>query len=276
MERALLGEVQHALRHRQGERRQLGQLRDELVHGGVELGGGHHPRDEPERERLLRADAAAAHDRVLRPREADQPDEALRPAAARDHPELHLGEGELDVVGRDAEVAGERELEADAEGVALQLRDHRLRAALRRGDVPVQARELLRARLEEAGDVAAGGERPAGAGDDDEAHGLVGAELAEHLVELGARAERHAVELAGDVERDRRHAALGLDAEALVLGHVVTLSSRRSRRSSLPDGLLGRSSTKRYSRGRLNRASVSEARQCASSSSAVSAPSATT
>ena len=48
------------------------------------------------------------------------------------------------------------------------------------------------------------------------------------------------------------------------------------RRRILPEGLFGSSATKRYSRGRLKRASVVEARQRASSSSAVAPSSATT
>ena len=60
-------------------------------------------------------DAPAAHDDVLGAAEPDEPREPLRAAPARDHPERHLGQAELDVVGGDAEVAGQRELEADAE-----------------------------------------------------------------------------------------------------------------------------------------------------------------
>ena len=49
-----------------------------------------------------------------RPR-PDEPREPLRAAAPGDHPEVELGQAELDVVGGDAEVARERELEPDAE-----------------------------------------------------------------------------------------------------------------------------------------------------------------
>ena len=123
-------------------------------------------------------------------------------------PSFTSGSAELDVVGGDAEVARERELEPDAEGIAAQPRDHRLRAALRRGDVPGQPRQLLGLASQEAGDVAAGGERRARAGQDDEADGVVGAELLEHAGELVAREHRDAVQLVGDVERDRRDAAV--------------------------------------------------------------------
>ena len=51
---------------------------------------------------------------------ADQVHEPLRPARARDHAERDLGQRELRVVGSDAEVAGQRQLETDAEAVAVQ------------------------------------------------------------------------------------------------------------------------------------------------------------
>ena len=105
---------------------------DHAVDGGVELPGGDDLGDEPPGERVGRADPAAAHDHVLRAAEADEAREPLRAAGAGDHPEPDLGEAELGVLGGDAEVAGERELEPDAEAVARMPRDHRLREALRR------------------------------------------------------------------------------------------------------------------------------------------------
>ena len=59
---------------------------------------------------------------------------------------------------------------------------------------------------------------------------------------------------------------VALDPEPVVLAHS---SSRSMRRRIFPDGLFGSSDTKRYSRGRLKRASDSDARQKASRSSAV-------
>src|SRR5262249_20275498 len=95
--------------------------------------------------------------------------------------------------------------------------------------------------------------------------------------ELAPRLQRDAIELARDVERDRGEPALGVafDPEAVVVSQAGA-SSRSSRRRIFPEGLFGSDSTKRYSRGRLKRASVSHDRQKASSSSAVSSPSATT
>ena len=113
----------------------------------VELGARHDLGHEAPGQRLLRADAPAAQHHVLGARQADQPHEPLGAAGARDHPERDLGQRELHVVGRHAEVAGQRELQPDAEAVAVHAaRSTGLRAALGRRDVPVQARELLRRR----------------------------------------------------------------------------------------------------------------------------------
>ena len=275
----LVGLVQHSLRDRQCERREAAELVDEAVDRRVELVRGNDLADEAERERLVRGDSTPAHDRVLRPPEADQACQPLRAAAAGDHPEPHLRERELDVVGGEPEVAGERQLEPDAEGVAAQLCDHGLGTALGRGDVPGEARERLGLGLEEPGDVPARAEGAARTREDDEADAFVLSELVERASELVARLHRDAIQLPGYIERDRRDAALvvPLDAEAVVAHAVLTgWSSRSRRRRTFPEGLFGSSSTNRYSRGRLKRASASEARHQASSSSAGTSRSATT
>ena len=199
---------------------------------------------------------ATAHHDVLRASEADQAHEPLRPSRPRDHPEGDLGEAELDVVGGKTEVARERELQPDPEDVPLEPRDHGLGAALRRGDVPRELRDLPGRALEEPRDVAAGGELAARAGEDDEPHGLVRVQLREGGRELVARRHGHAVQLPRHVESDRRDGAVALHGEPVVLGHASALVSSRSiLRRIFPDALFGSESTKRYSRGRLKRAS---------------------
>ena len=131
---------------REGERRKAVEVGDHALDRGVQLVGGDDLGDEAPGERVGGGDALAAHDDVLRAAETDEPGEPLRPARAGDHPEPDLREAELRVVGGDAEVAGERKLEADAEAVAADPRDHGLREALGGGDVPRQAREMLRGR----------------------------------------------------------------------------------------------------------------------------------
>src|SRR3712207_7897251 len=68
--------------------------------------------------------------------------------------QVELGQRELRALGRDAEVTRQRELEADAEGEAVEQRDHRLRAALRGRHVrseehtsELQSRQYLVCRL---------------------------------------------------------------------------------------------------------------------------------
>src|SRR5207248_8813789 len=58
----------------------------------------------------------------------------------------------------DAKVAGERDLEADAETIAAIGGDHRLGATCRRGDVPGEFRDVLGRCLQETTDIAAGRE----------------------------------------------------------------------------------------------------------------------
>lgn len=220
---AVVGVVQHALGHAQGERGEARQLVDEAVDGGVELRERDDLGHEAERERLRGRDAAAAHDQVLRAPEPDQARDPLGAAAAGDHAERHLREAELEVVGGDAEVACQRELEPDAERIAVQARDHRLRAALGRGDVPREARQVVRGALEEARDVAARRERGSGAAEHDHAHALVLPELVEGGRELLARRHGDPVQLVGHVERDPREPALRVAAhlEAVVLGRLA-------------------------------------------------------
>ena len=112
--------------------------------------------------------------------------------------------------------------------MALEPRDHRLRAALRRRDVVGELRDLPRAALEEAGDVPARGEGAARAGEHDEAHGVVGVELGEEPRELVAREHRDAVELPAHVEGDRRDSFASLDPEAVPAAHETFFAEPRS------------------------------------------------
>src|SRR5436190_12920968 len=59
-ERRIVDVVEHTLRHPQGERRELVEVADDAVDGGVELPRGHDLGDEPPGERVLGGDPAAA------------------------------------------------------------------------------------------------------------------------------------------------------------------------------------------------------------------------
>ena len=204
---AVVHGVEHALRHRHRQRRMARELADQRVDRAVELVRRDDLRDEPDRERLLGLHPSAAHDDVLRATEPDEAGESLRAARAGDHPDRRLGQRHLEVVGGDPEVARERELEPDAEHVALELRDHGLGAALGRGDVLRELGDDPRRLRQESGDVAAGGELAAGSGEHDEPHRIVPVELGEDLRQLVAREHRDPVELPRHVERDRGDAA---------------------------------------------------------------------
>ena len=160
------------------------------------------------------------------------------PPLTGNHAEVELRQGKLGSFLGDPEIAGERELEADAECVAVQQRDHGLRAALGCRDVPGEPRDFLRRSVQEALDVAAGGEGAALAAQDDRAHALVPAELFEELAQPVAGGHRDAVQLLRSVERDRRDAVLLVAAEqqAVCIGHAFTSWSRSSRRRIFPTG----------------------------------------
>ena len=71
-------------------------------HGGVvDLGGGHQPVDQPDRQRLVGLHEPAGEDDVLGLARADQPREPLGAAGAGDDAEQHLGLAERRVVGGD-------------------------------------------------------------------------------------------------------------------------------------------------------------------------------
>ena len=113
----------------------------------LEFGVGHAVGGDAPVEGLLAGDAARAHHDVLGARDADHLLQARRAAGAGDLAELLLGQRVERGLGGDAEVAGQRELEADAEAVAAVGGDHRLAAARRRGDVPGELATRARARL---------------------------------------------------------------------------------------------------------------------------------
>ena len=94
--------------------------------GGVDLGRGDDLVDEPDGERLGGAHDPAGEDEVLGLRRPDEAREALGAAGAGDDAEEDLGLAEPGVVGRDAEVAGERDLAPAAERVAGDGGDGRL------------------------------------------------------------------------------------------------------------------------------------------------------
>src|SRR6202022_1249904 len=73
----------------------------------------------------------------------------------RDLAETLLGKGVKAGFRDQAEIAGQRQFEADAEAIAAAGSNDRLTAARRRGDVPGEARDMLGRGIEKAADLAA-------------------------------------------------------------------------------------------------------------------------
>src|SRR5262249_40343354 len=71
-----------------------------------------------------------------RSRQSSDARDALAAAAAGNLPERHLRQGEQGFLGREPDIAGHGQLEADAHRIFLHRADHWLGTALGRGDVP--------------------------------------------------------------------------------------------------------------------------------------------
>src|SRR5581483_6873354 len=199
-------------------------------------------------------------------------------AGAGDLPELLLGQRVKRGLGGEAEIAGERDLEADAEAVAAVGGDHRLLASRRRGDVPGQLGNVLRARLQEALDVAAAGEMLAVCAQHDHAHFRMRVQRLEGATQLVALRHAHHVERRAG-EDDVAAFARGVHFDAKAVGLVEQsgrgMSERHGfsfneavgsapaegsrsyspaislRRRIFPTGDFGIALTNTYSRGRL-------------------------
>ena len=83
--------------------------------------------DQPELQRLLRADVLPGENQIERVGEADLARESLRPARAGNQSQLHFGQAEdcLRMIGGDAIPTRERRLESSAEAGAVDCGDDR-------------------------------------------------------------------------------------------------------------------------------------------------------
>ncbi len=169
--------------------------------------------------------------------------DALRAACAGEEPDLDLGQAEarLRIVGRDAVMAGKRQLEAAAHRGAVERRDPRLAAGF---ELAVGQRETAReiehhrvggflalglenrhvvvTLLFQHREVGAAAERILARGDDRALDGGVPRDLVDQRVELlHDRGVDHVHRLAGHVPGDQRN-AVGIDVE-LEIGHFVSL-----------------------------------------------------
>jgi len=176
----------------------------------------------------------------MRAPKRDQTRQALCAAASRQPSEAHLAEAELRVLGRDADVAGERLFEPAAVGVAIDRGDDRLRQ--------LEHRSVGGARVFAPGsfdvvrlDIAAGAERAvAGAGEDCHAEITVGLELRPDFREAAVGLEVARVQALGPIDRDIGDGAfLFEDYFHLLFDSFWISCSRRSRRRILPVTVIG-------------------------------------
>src|SRR5262249_39891420 len=106
---------------------------------------------------LATSQALGAHDEVLGAGNADHLLQASGAARARDLPKPLLRQRVLACLGRDAEIASQRNLKAHSKAVAAVGGDHRLATARRGGNVPGEPRHMLRACLQKSPNISAAG-----------------------------------------------------------------------------------------------------------------------
>ena len=213
---------------------------DPVLGGLDEIGGRHHGIDELHRLGAVEPELVALEQELQRVGGRHHARDALGAAGAGKQADLDLGQADagLVVVGGDALVAGEAELEAAAERGAVDGGDERLAAGL---DAPVELRQLAalgeqhrrrgllalalgqvaeraRQRFQQR-QVGAGAERLLARGDDRALDRGVGRDL---LDDRGQFLDRREID---DVHRAPRHVpgderdAVGIDVELEIVGH---------------------------------------------------------
>src|SRR5215207_923232 len=180
--------VQRPLGRRDGERCALGHARGQGGVLGDQLVVGHHLVDEAELPGLLRAEVVGGEGHPGHPAAADHVDAA----GHRDGGEqavVHLAEAEARLLGGDDEVARQRDLGAEAEGVAVHRGDddlgHPLDGLERRVGLPDEPIAVAHAVEGHPAEVGAGREGLAvAAGEDDGADLVVALERGDRLGQL--------------------------------------------------------------------------------------------
>ena len=178
-------------------------------------------------ERFRRADRIAANDHLDRKLRADRARQTLRATGARQQTELHFGQAEPRFLDRDAIVACQRNFETATERGTMDRSDDRLRRLLHEFENLGETGRLRR--LAEFGDVGAGDEGAAAAGQHDGLHFGIG-DRGLHAFE-NATAHRGAQRIdRGTVDRDDGdvvmtfefyHFAHGTLPESLLSGSFV-------------------------------------------------------
>jgi len=211
-------------------------------------------------DRLGRADAAPARHHVDRRGKAGKARQALGAAGAGDDAEGDFGKADPGVRLQHPVVAAERQLEAAAEGGAVDRRGDGLCAILDRGDDVGQ--EGRHRRLAEFADVGAGDEAPAGAGEHGGNDAGVGLDLGDRLDEAPAHGLAQRVDRR-IVDEDDGDAVLALDMNDGSVGHLEPpLGTARS--SAAPVRVTGRDRRTSPARPREGRGHCRRRRSCRS------------
>ena len=174
-----------------------------------------HVGHEPGPESLVGRDEPAREDHLLREAHRGGPRQALGPAPSGDDAQARLGLAEAGTLGGDAHVAGQRDLAASAERVAVHRGHHRLRSAL--DAIGEQLGPAARSLLERAGrphvpDVGPGAEGLlAGPGATDRAERRILLDLPEPIAQLIEHLRREGVERLRSVEGQNRDRVAALD-----------------------------------------------------------------
>src|SRR3954471_19775884 len=224
----------HALVAREGERRVGGDRRGVGDGALRQLGVGDDLVDHPPLQRDGGADVAAREEQVARPRHPDDVDEAPQAGVRVDEAQLRRRHAELGRLRGEAQVAGERELETAADGVAVEGGDGGIGEAVERLDRIMEG--VGDQRLGPVGEIVTPGPPDVVARRE---HGpLRGQQQAARVVELarrlGDRAEDRVVErvaLGRIADREAGDVRRGPVQPQLALGELGGAHSRTTRAS---------------------------------------------
>src|SRR5688572_17618840 len=222
-----------------------GELAGHLVAAFFQRAGRHHLIDETHRRCIGGGERLTQHHERGRPRGAHQPGEKSAAAGIGHQPDIDEGLDELGVRGGNDQVAGQRDVGSRPRGGAVYPTDHRLRQG---PDGPhdriVGAAQVLGEVHHAAafaghrfGQILAGTEGPARAGQVDAPERTIIGHPGQHLDEPGRHRLVETVEHIGTVERDASHAVARLDQDA-VRAHWVPI--RRKRTKLAPHRELGK------------------------------------
>src|SRR5512140_1849395 len=223
--------VEDALAQRQRGGRALAQLTgpflrldEQRVRGGPAIG-------DAQLQCFVSVHLPAAEDQFLGPGQADPARQEVHAAAVRDQPAMDVRPREARRVARDDEIASQRRVRAEPGGCAVDGRDGRLGHVVQQRlrvvhpllALPAVEGDLSGRRTHaplHAGDVAAGAEPLAVAGQDQGPNRLVGSDPLQRGDELGAHVVTHGVALIRAVQEDGGDARGTLQFDQCRVGHL--------------------------------------------------------